>query len=110
MNAIAKKCLWLVEEIIRTDGPRTSGDIARTTGISRDVIDDCCYALVQGGRVRCRSDSKLAWVEKAEAHIARGELLICPQSGRADHCPGDHNYPCNCVCHGPGGWTGGGGW
>ncbi len=61
MNDIAKKCLWLVEDIIREGPPRTSFDIARTTGISRSVIDDCCYDLVQRGLVVIMVNSKLAW-------------------------------------------------
>lgn len=62
MNAIVKKCLWLVEEIIKEGPPRMVSDIERTTGIDYRVIHDCVYELVQQGLVRIAPDSKLVWV------------------------------------------------
>lgn len=57
------KHLWLIEAILCEDPPRTSGDIAQTTGLSRDVVDDCCWELERRGLIRCRVDSKLEWVK-----------------------------------------------
>lgn len=59
-RARVTKCLWVIEEIIRTDEvPRTCGEIARTTGMDQKLVDDCAYELMRAGKVSVRWDSKL---------------------------------------------------
>lgn len=53
-----KKCMWLFEVLLE-DGPRTTSDLCRTTQMSRRLVEDCIYELVQQGRVFIRPDSKL---------------------------------------------------
>jgi len=100
MNVVAKKCLWLVEEIIREDGPRTATDIARTTGLDRRVIDDCCWELIQRGLVRLRPDSKLEWVECIKDRpLQPAYSLDCLCAQHGSYCPEHPNCACGCPKH-----------
>lgn len=65
---LVNKCMWLVEVCLREPGSLatarvkvTTGDIVRTTGVDRRVIEDCIYEHVQQGNIRILPDSSLVW-------------------------------------------------
>lgn len=53
-----RQLMWVIPLLLE-DGPRTFGDIVRTTGWSKRDAEDAIYECVQEGVIRMRNDSKL---------------------------------------------------
>lgn len=53
-----EKIQWLLLLLIE-ERPRTSGDIARSTGINRGLVDDALYDLIRRGEIADANDSRL---------------------------------------------------
>lgn len=57
--------LWLFEALLK-DRAVTVGELSRTTGVDRRIVDDCVWHLRSEGHVYCAPDSKLCWLYSDE--------------------------------------------
>lgn len=96
---IAKKCEWMLLELVRSE-PRRVTDLVASTGLPRRVVDDAMWALLQRGEVFMDASSVFRVDACDGAYVDfQGAARACLPGGEGCGCIG-----CPSARGASGGW------